>query len=124
MMDVKKGYVSMANNKFASDNYKHRSSIQQAVTGRSFMIDKLIREKIDKKEKFDFQDVIQMHLNQQDGFLCEVLPKVLDKLVFYRHVWSNPKTEILFDSLNGWNCNMTKNSVPASIYHVWEHLFH
>ncbi len=58
MLDVKKGYISMANNKFATDNYKHRASTHQIVTGRSFMIDKFIREKLDRKEKFSFEDVV------------------------------------------------------------------
>jgi acyl-homoserine lactone acylase PvdQ len=41
--DPKKGYFSMANNKFASNNYKHRSSLHQLTTGRSWILDKLIQ---------------------------------------------------------------------------------
>lgn len=70
MLDPKKGYFALGNNKFASNNYKHRSSIHQVVTGRSFTIDKFIRSKIEKKEKFSFQDMMDMQLNLHDGFLC------------------------------------------------------
>lgn len=48
-IDPKRGYFCLGNNKFASNNYKHRSSIHEIVTGRAFTMDKLIREKIDKK---------------------------------------------------------------------------
>lgn len=66
MLDPKKGYFSMANNKFVSDNYKHRSSLQQLTTGRSWVLDKLIQEKIQKKEKFTFDNMKEMQQNVQD----------------------------------------------------------
>lgn len=43
ILDPKKGYFSLANNKFATNNYKHRSSIHQITTGRAFRLDKIIR---------------------------------------------------------------------------------
>jgi hypothetical protein len=63
VVDPKKGYLALCNNKFASNNYKHRSSIHQLVTGRAFTLNKLISEKISKKEKFSFEDVKNLQLN-------------------------------------------------------------
>lgn len=87
------------------------------------MIDSLIRKGIENNHKFSFEDIIQLQLNQQDAFLCEVLPKFLGKLTLLKKLWSNPQTEALFAQLLNWNCNITKDSVPAAIYHVWEQLF-
>jgi hypothetical protein len=37
-----KGYVSMANNKFAEDSFDTRSSIHELSTGRSYRLEKII----------------------------------------------------------------------------------
>jgi penicillin amidase len=42
MRNPKKGYVSMANNKFAVDSFDSRTSIHEASTGRSYRIQKMI----------------------------------------------------------------------------------
>ena len=60
----------MANNKFVSDNFKHGSSVHQLVTGRAFVLNKIIQGKIDKKEKFNFKTIMDMQMNLEDGFLC------------------------------------------------------
>lgn len=38
LRNPKKGYVSMANNKFAEDSFDTRSSIHEVSTGRSYRI--------------------------------------------------------------------------------------
>ena len=55
--DFKKGYVSLANNRFASDNFKHRSSLHEIVTARSYRISNMIEERIAKKHKFNFDSM-------------------------------------------------------------------
>ena len=70
VVNPKKGYFSMCNNKFTSNNFKHRSSIHQIVTGRAFTLDKMISDKISKKEKFNFKTMMDMQLDLHDGFLC------------------------------------------------------
>lgn len=65
-----------------------------------------------------------MQLSQKDQFLAEVLPKFTGRLTQLRQIWSNPQTEQLFQRLATWDASMSKDSVEAAIYHVWEHLFH
>lgn len=55
LMDPKRGYVSMCNNRFASDNFEFRSSLHEITTGRAYRIDKVLSEGISKGEKFDFE---------------------------------------------------------------------
>ena len=38
-------------------------------------------------------------------------------------LWSSPATEELFEKLEKWDYRLEKESVEASIYHVWEHEF-
>ena len=49
IINPKKGYLAMANNKFVSDNFKYGSSVHQLVTGRAFTLNKIIQDKIGKK---------------------------------------------------------------------------
>jgi len=56
----------MANNKFSTNNYKHRSSIHQITTGRAYRLNNLIKNKIKKGDKFNFETMKQMQLDQVD----------------------------------------------------------
>jgi hypothetical protein len=56
LIDPKRGYVSMCNNRFASDHYQFRSSLHEITTGRSYRLDKVIRERIAEGGKFDLED--------------------------------------------------------------------
>ena len=60
-----------------------------------------------------------MQLDQKDSFLADVLPKFLVRLTEDRKIWSNEKTEIIFQRLSKWNCVLTKDSIEAAMYHVW-----
>jgi hypothetical protein len=66
VFDREEGYVSMANNRFVSDNYKYRSSLHEITTGRAYYLDKIIRERIGRKQKFSFEDIKSMQLSQKD----------------------------------------------------------
>ena len=48
LRNPKKGFVSMANNKFAEDSFIERSSIHELSTGRSYRLHQYITEKISK----------------------------------------------------------------------------
>ena len=90
IINPEKGYFSMCNNKVASNNYKHGSSLHQLSTGRSAILDKLITDQIKSKEKFNFQTMMKMQLNTRDEFVCQVLPGFLGKMTNLRQIWSNP----------------------------------
>lgn len=60
-----------------------------------------------------------MQLDYRDEFLADVLPKMLGKLTLLRKVWSNPQTEEIFKRLVDWDCVMARDSIEASIYHVF-----
>lgn len=109
----------MGNNRFASDNYKYRSSLHEITTGRSYIIDKFIKDKINNKGKFDFEDMKKFQLNQKDQFLSEVLPKFLGRLTHFKYIWGNPQTEALFNKLVGWDATLGRDSIEAAIYQVW-----
>lgn len=66
LLNPKKGFVSMCNNRFASDNFEFRSSLHEIVTGRSYRLETLIKDKIKKGEKFNFKDTQNMQLDQKD----------------------------------------------------------
>lgn len=51
MIDPEKGYIVTANNKFASDNLIHHSSIHSISTARGLRINMLIEDLIKKKDK-------------------------------------------------------------------------
>ncbi len=89
LRNPKKGYVSMANNKFAEDSYDSRSSIHELSTGRSYRLQKLITEKIKNKHKFSHDDMKEMQLDTRDQFLSEAFPGVLDALDKIRYIWEN-----------------------------------
>lgn len=79
----------MANNKFASDNFEFRSSIHEIITGRSFRLDNLVRDKIAKGDKFNINTMIEMQLDYKDDFIAEVLPNLLKKLKQYENIWQS-----------------------------------
>lgn len=54
LRNPKRGYISMANNKFAEDSFDTRSSIHELSTGRSYRLQKIITQKIKNKHKFNF----------------------------------------------------------------------
>lgn len=60
-----------------------------------------------------------MQLDVKDQFLSEAFPLVLKKLETLRHIWSNTKSEKLFEMLKKWDYVMEKTSVEASLYHAW-----
>lgn len=79
----------------------------------------MITNKIEKSEKFTFDDMIAMQLDYKDEFLSEVFPKVLGKLTEMREIWSNSETEEYFRRLLNWDYILSKDSVEASFYQVW-----
>lgn len=113
----------MANNKFAEDSFDLRGSIHEQTTGRSYRLEKIIQEKLSKEQKFSFDDFQAMQLDTRDEFLAEAFPSVLKGLQSVRALWSDSTTEEMFSRLQFWDYNLTKDSVEASIYHVWEHEF-
>ena len=80
LFNPSKGYASMANNKFAEDSFDLRGSIHEQTTGRAYRLQKIISEKIEKGEKFTFDDFAAMQLDTKDQFLSEAFPYVLQGL--------------------------------------------
>ena len=66
LTNPKKGYVCMANNKFAEDSFVDRCSIHEISTGRSYRLEKIITDKIKKGEKFNFETMKEMQLDDRD----------------------------------------------------------
>ena len=48
----------------------------------------------------------------------------MGRLGNYKKLWSNAGTEDLLSRLVGWDCVMAKDSIEASIYHVYEKILH
>lgn len=65
-MDPKRGYVSMCNNRFASDHFDLRSSLHEITTGRAYRIDKVLREGIAAGKKFNFEHFKELQLDVKD----------------------------------------------------------
>jgi acyl-homoserine lactone acylase PvdQ len=84
LIDPKKGYVAMCNNRFVSDHFEFRSSLHEIVTGRIYRLDKVIKEKIGNGHKFDLEDSKELQLDVKDEFVAEVLPGLLRKLTHLR----------------------------------------
>lgn len=70
LRNPKRGYVSMANNKFAEDSFSSRTSIHEISTGRSYRLDKILSSKIKSGHKFTHEDMKIMQLDTKDEFLC------------------------------------------------------
>ncbi len=70
----------MANNKFASDHFEFRSTLQEIVTARAYHLESMISGRIKRNEKFSIQDMKDMQMDYKDTFLAEVMPKLILKL--------------------------------------------
>lgn len=66
MYNPAKGYISMANNRFALDSYDVRASMHEIVPGRAYRIHNIFEDKIAQGHKFTFQDMIDMQLDLKD----------------------------------------------------------
>ncbi|MFX1339165.1 MAG: penicillin acylase family protein [Promethearchaeota archaeon] len=68
------------------------------------------------KEKFSFQDFIDIQLDQRSEEAAEVLPKILDIL----KTCNIPDKYLdVIAILENWDFHMTKQSIAATIYKVW-----
>ena len=108
LLNPKKGYISMANNKFAEDSFVDRCSIHEISTGRSYRLDKFISEMIKRGEKFNHETMKKLQLDHRDEFLSEAFPFVLDALRKVPELWSNPTTDQYFELLSKWDYYMPK----------------
>lgn len=89
LRDPKRGYISMANNKFAEDSFASRTSIHEISTGRSYRIDNILKNKIQEGHKFTHEDMKAMQLDNRDEFLSEAFPFLLKALDQVRNIWEN-----------------------------------
>lgn len=64
-----------------------------------------------------------MQLDQRDEFVAEVMPKLLQKLEQSRSIWQSPQHDKIMAKLKAWDYVLHKDSIEASLYHVWEYLF-
>lgn len=92
LRNPERGYISMANNKFAEDSFDSRSSIHEVSTGRSYRIDNLIRQGIANNTKFTIEHMKQFQLDTRDEFLSEAFPLLLGALDQVRYIWENNET--------------------------------
>ncbi|TFG25202.1 MAG: penicillin acylase family protein [Promethearchaeota archaeon] len=68
------------------------------------------------KEKFSFQDFIDLQLDQRSEEAAEVLPLMLDNLKTSK---VPDKFSDILATLENWDFHMTKQSIAATIYKVW-----
>lgn len=68
------------------------------------------------KERFSFQDFIDLQLDQRSEEAAELLPLMLEKLE--NHESSRELSDII-TILKNWDYILTKQSVAATIYKVW-----
>ena len=62
------------------------------MPGRAFRLEKIIQQTIGAGEKFDFEKMRAMQLDQRDEYVAEVLPKLLRRLSELRKIWSSLRT--------------------------------
>lgn len=69
IVNPKKGYVAMTNNKMTSNNYVYQTNMHEISNGRSARLDQIINSKIAKGEKFTFEDMMKMQLDTKDYYV-------------------------------------------------------
>ena len=126
IVNPKKGYIVTANNKFATDNIKHGTSINIGTSSRADRIEEMILAKISKGEKINADYMKQIQLDVMDIFARDAVGKMVALVKTHKKelLESNFKeVDDLLEILGIWNGNMTTESTAASIFTVWEYLF-
>jgi len=125
LLNPKKGYIVGANNKMATENIKYFTSAHQASTSRAVRINELIKDLISQRKKLSVEDMIMIQTDTLDVLAREVTPILIHRTYDalkknYKLQINNQKLDILLKNLTDWDYNMNKESVPASIFNVWE----
>ena len=125
IVNPKKGYIVSANNKMASDNIKYFTSANMFTTSRATRIDEMIQEFVNKGKKISVQDMITMQADTLDVLAREVVPIMIarTKDAFkegYKLQVNNEVLTSLLNNLTNWDYKMEKESIPSTIFNVWE----
>ena len=122
-----KGYIIVANNKVATDNIKHRTSLNQWTTSRAKRIEEVMKDLLAKGEKIGVEDMKALQLDVVDPWARDFVP-IMTKLVQdnyknYPEFADDQHIPILLSALSDFDGKFDVESYKASIYAVWEREF-
>ena len=128
IVNPKKGYIVSANNKMATDNIKWSTSSTLFPTSRAARIDEMILEYLNKGQKISVDNMITMQGDTLDVLAREVVPIMISRTKDalqegYPLSVSNEKLNHLLQNLTEWDYVTGRESIPASIFNVWERFF-
>ena len=128
IVNPKKGYIVSANNKMATDNIKWSTSSTLFPTSRAARIDEVIQEYITKGQKISVDNMIALQADTLDVLAREVVPIMISRTKDalqegYPLSVSNEQLNHLLQNLTEWDYVSGRESVPASIFNVWERFF-
>jgi len=128
LVNPKKGFIVSANNKMATDNLKYFTSANQFTTSRAARIDEMIRDLVKKGKKITVEDNINIQKDTLDVLAREITPIMIDRTYDalkkgYNLTVSDEKLTLLLKNLTNWDYTSGKESIPATIFNVWERFF-
>lgn len=112
-----KGYLLSANNRAVGAEYPYFISQDWADPQRAERIDQLLREKIDKGEKFSIEDHQVMQQDLMDLQAVAMLPE-LTNIANIEQEDQEP-LEMLLSRLRDWDGNTDVDSVATTIFVTW-----
>jgi len=128
VVNPKKGFIVSANNKMASDNLKYFTSANQFTTSRAARIDEAIRDLVKQGKKISVEDNINIQKDTLDILAREITPIMIERTYDamkkgYNITVSEEKLTMMLKNLTGWDYTSGKESIPATIFNVWERYF-
>ena len=123
----KKGYIVTANNKVASNHLKTGLSSNMLSTSRALRANEMVKDLIAKNKKFDIEYMRKMQLDTIDAYARDA---VKDLVAIYNRYkarikgLNSEKIEKTLDYLRNWDADMSLDSVAASVWSVWQKLYH
>ena len=126
-----KGYYVTANQRIVPENSKFDIGASMVNTGRSVRIDQLLSEGIKQGKKFDANDMLKIQGDLVDVYARDSVPNIVS---ITNKVIKNPshgfsKEEAsditsMLDLLKDFKGEFVLESIGASVYSYWFHLFH
>ena len=113
VLNPPQGYLVNANNKVVGEDYPYFISRDWAPPARAQRVIAMIEDARKAHGKIRFEDVQQMQGDVKDSEAVELKDHLL-RLVAHRVPSGGP-----LDALKGWNGEMTRDGVPATIFNMW-----
>lgn len=125
LVDPKKGYIVVANNNFATQNYKNHINLNQFATSRSLRITQMIESFISQGKKISVRDVEEMQNDVYDAYSGEYLKNLIRLYEKHKETFYSASDILNLNNyirvLQSWDHEMSRDSIGASIFQLWEH---